>query len=69
MLDVAICDIKTVGEWRIMSSRRRPTNAAERVVIRINRVPHPHPDEAEDLIAKLVVRELVSRRGTAEGML
>lgn len=52
-----------------MSSRRRPGSATEKVVIRINRVPHPHPNEAEDLIARLVVRELVSRRGTSEGML
>ncbi|WP_157061757.1 hypothetical protein [Alicyclobacillus ferrooxydans] len=52
-----------------MSLRKQPNGGAEKVVIRINRVPHPHPDEAEDLIARLVVKELVLRRGTAEGML
>jgi hypothetical protein len=52
-----------------MSLRRKPSNGAEKVVIRVNRVPHPHPDAAEDLIARLVVRDLVSRRGISEGML
>ncbi|MCF8568199.1 MULTISPECIES: hypothetical protein [Alicyclobacillus] len=52
-----------------MSLRRKPSNGPEKVVIRVNRVPHPHPDAAEDLIARLVVRDLVSRRGISEGML
>ena len=52
-----------------MGLRRQPSNGPEKVVIRVNRVPHPQPDAAEDLIARLVVRELVSRRGTPEVIL
>lgn len=52
-----------------MSSRRRPTDGADKVVIRINRMPHPNPGEAEDLIARLVVRERMLRRCKPERML
>lgn len=52
-----------------MSGQRQPNGRAEKINIRINRVPHPNPDEAEDFIARLVVKELVARRATSEGML
>lgn len=49
-----------------MSLRRQPEGKADKISIRINRVPHPHPHEAEDLIARLVVKDLVSHSASSE---